>query len=261
MARVLWKGTLRFGLVHIPVQVVTAVKDHGIKLHLLSEDGRCRLRTRLYCPDTGREYDFSQAARGYEVAPDQFVVLDEEELEAIRPEAGKVIEIVDFVDPRDIPPVYFDRTYHLAPGERGGPGWRLLHRAMRRAGRMAIVQFVMRRKQQLAALHAADDVIYLRILHYADEVLPYERRPIRPEAEPDPRQLEVAVELIDELSRGFEPARYRDAYRDRLAALIESKIEGEAEVAPARALEHEPTPAGELTDALERSLRRARRSA
>src|SRR5690606_33075487 len=112
MARSIWTGSISFGLGNIPVKVNTAVREHGVHLHMLSPDGKGRLRRRLVCPDTGKEYDFNQTARGYEVAPDQYVIVTEDEIDAIRPEAGRSIEIIEFVELGDIDPMFFERPYY-----------------------------------------------------------------------------------------------------------------------------------------------------
>src|SRR5688500_8336577 len=120
MARSLWKGSITFGLVNIPIQLNTAVREKGISFNLLSKDGRCRLRRKLYCPETGKEYDFGDTARGLEVAPDQYVLIDEKEIEELKPEKGRTIEIEQFVDVAAGEPVYFDRGDYVEPGEGAG---------------------------------------------------------------------------------------------------------------------------------------------
>lgn len=254
MARVLWKGSIAFGLVNIPVRLHTALRDRSVHLHLLTPDGECRLHRKLYCPETGREYDFQDTARGYEVAPGQYVVLEEAELDAIRPEAGHVIDIQDFVRLDDIDPLFFDRPYYVLPDAAGARAYRLLVEALKRTGRVGIARFTMRRKQHLAAVRAVGDAIYLETMHHADEVVPLED--IEPEldtSDVDPKQLGVAVGLIEALSVGFEPERYPDEYRRELQALIERKAAHETiPIQPPPA--EQPGRVLDLMSALERSL-------
>src|SRR5690606_39339020 len=141
-----------FGLVSVPVRLTTAVRDKDIHFHMLSPDGSCRLRRKLYCPDTGKEYDFKDTARGYEVAPDQYVLVDEKELEQIKPEKGNTIDIEDFVDLASVDPIYYARTYYLLPGEGGAKSYRLLVDAMTETGRAAVAHFTMRQKQHLTII-------------------------------------------------------------------------------------------------------------
>src|ERR1700750_745497 len=117
MARPIWKGSIQFGLVNIPVQLETAVREKTVHFHMLSKDGSCRLRRKLVCPDTGDEVEFNDTARGIEVAKDEYVLVDEKELDKLKPEKGRAIEIEQFVKLEEIDPVYFDRVYYVTPTE------------------------------------------------------------------------------------------------------------------------------------------------
>src|SRR5688572_25698685 len=117
MARPIWKGSINFGLVNIPIQLETAVREKTVSFHLLSKDGTCRLRRKLYCPDTGKEVEYADTARGIEVAKDEYVLVDEKEIEHIKPEKGRTIEIEQFVKLEEIDPIYFDRVYFVTPTE------------------------------------------------------------------------------------------------------------------------------------------------
>lgn len=252
MARVTWSGSVSFGLVNIPVKMYTAVRDHTIRFHRLSEDGSCRLRTKLYCPDTGDEYDFTQTSRGYEVAPDQYVIVEDEELENLRPDHGHAIEIEDFVSLDEIDPVYYDRPYYLAPDERGARPYALLVDAMTKTNRVGIARMVLRDKQHLAAIRVSQGGLCLELMRWDDEVVGLEDVASVPKEKADARQVKLAIELIDALTRPFEPERYRDTFRDEVMDLIKAKAKGEAiPVAP------EPEPRGkvvDLMDALKKSL-------
>ena len=252
MARVTWTGSVSFGLVNIPVKMYTAVRDHTIRFHRLTEDGSCRLRTKLYCPETDEEYDFSQTARGYEVAPDQYVLVSDEELEGLRPDHGHAIEIEDFVSLHEIDPVFYERPYYLAPDERGTRPYALLVDAMTKTERVGIARFVLRDKQHLAALRVSQGGLCLSTMRWKDEVQALTDVTKLPTDKADPRQVKLAIELIDALTRPFEPERYRDTFRDEVMGLIEAKAKGER--IPVAA---EPEPRGEvvdLMDALKKSL-------
>lgn len=255
MPRSMWRGSVTFGLVHIPVQMFSAVQDKTVRFHRLTEDGGCRLRTKLYCPDSGKEYDFGQAARGFEVAPDQYVLIDDEELASLRPEAGHAIEIQDFVSLDEIDPVYYERPYYLGPAEGGARPYRLLVEAMEQARKVGIARFVLRDKQHLAALRVSQGGLCLSTMHYADEVQALSEVTSLPTEAPDPRQVKLALDLIGALTRPFEPDRYRDTFRDDVLAMIERKAAGEA--IPLREAHDEPAEVVDLMDALKRSLGRA----
>jgi DNA end-binding protein Ku len=270
MPRAIWTGSIAFGLVEIPVALHTATRDRSVRFHLVTPDGSCRLRRQLVCPETGRVYDFDDTARGVEIAPDQYVLLDQSELEALQPEAGREIEIEDFVDPNHIDPVWFETTYWIAPREGGTRGYRLLHDALRSTHRAGLARLVLRGKAHVAVIRAVDDALALSTVRWADEVEPHTSIVRDISAAPvEPRQLALAVDLIEALSRPFEPQRYVDTHRERLLALIDRKIaEGRvhttgsapraAELPPEHEEEHHEEPVVfDLTDALRRSIERA----
>ena len=252
MPRAMWKGSVSFGLVHIPVRMTTAVRDNTIRFHRLSEDGSCRLRTKLYCPDTGEEYDFTQTARGYEVAPDQYVLVDDEEIESILPEAGHTIDIEDFVKLEEIDPIYYERPYYLLPAEGGARPYRLLVAAMERADKVGIARFVLREKQHLAALRVSQGGLCLSTMKWADEVVALSDAGDIPTERVDGKQVNLALNLIDQLTRRFDPDRYEDTFRGELMSLIKRKAKGEEiELAPSPRREEKVI---DLMEALKKSL-------
>ncbi|MEX0886321.1 MAG: Ku protein [Phycisphaeraceae bacterium] len=261
MARSIWKGNISFGMVNIPVTLHTAVRDQAVHFHMLSEDGTCRLRRKLYCPETGEEYDFNKAARGYELAPGQYVLIRNEELERLEPEKGRNIEISQFVDAGEIDPVYYERPYYLLPEASSLKGYRLLIEAMRDREKVGLATFVMRSKQYLAAIRAGDrDVLMLETMHYDQEVVRVgEGEEIQPPeaVEPSEQERRVAQQLVDALTQPFEPARFEDTYTRRLQELIEAKAEGREDVVLQESSEPEAPQVINLMEALERSLEQA----
>lgn len=256
--RSIWSGTISFGLVNVPVKLYTAVRENAIHFHLLGPDGKCRLRRKLVCPETGKEVEWKQTKRGYEIAPDQYVVVDDEELGRLKPQASRSIEIQDFVDLGEIEPVYYGDSYYLAPDHRAGKAFRLLHDAMARSKKVGIATFVMRQKQHLAAIRPVDQIMMLATMHYADEIVPAsELEEAGGEAKLDKRELEMANRLIETLSGPFDPSKYRDDYREEVMKLIESKAEGgEVYIPPPH---EEPAKVRTLVRALEESLAAATR--
>jgi DNA end-binding protein Ku len=260
MARSIWSGNISFGLVNVPVKLFTAVRDQSVHFHMLSEDGRCRLRRKLYCPDTGEEYDFKHTARGYEIAPSQYVIIRDEELDKLRPEKGRTIEISDFVDLQDIDPIYYDRTYYLMPDAQGVKGYQLLLHAMRASGKVGIATFVMRRKEYLAALRPTEKAILLETMHFSEEISQIgEEIDEPPKASLAKKELDVAEQLITALSGRFDPSKYEDAYTQKVRELVEAKAEGEEDLVLAEAGEPEAPPVYNLMEALEKSLQQTRR--
>jgi len=260
MARSFWSGTISFGLVNIPIKLATAVREKNIHFHMLSPDGTCRLRRKLYCPETGKEYDFNETARGYEVAPGQYVIVDEGELEKLRPESGRAIEIAQFVDAAEIDPIYFSHTYYLVPDDAGVRAYRLLMEAMKKADRVAVARFVMRQKEHLAALRVRGESLLLQTMHYADEVLSAEEAGATTEPVQLPaKEIQIAEQLIEALTAPFDAAAFRDEYRLRVEELIERKAAGE-EVVTAAVAEEEAPRIINLREALEKSLQQAKKS-
>src|SRR5687767_7031479 len=152
MARAIWSGSISFGLVNIPVKLFTAVRNNDVHFHMLHEKDMSRLKRKMVCAAEGKEVPADEIVKGYEVAPDQYVVVEDKEMEQLAPKESRTIEIRDFVNLADIDPIYYDRPYYVAPADRAAKPYRLLVEAMEKSGRVGIATFVMRTKEYLAAL-------------------------------------------------------------------------------------------------------------
>lgn len=257
MSRPIWKGSITFGLVSIPIHLETAVREKSVSFHLLSKDGSCRLRRKLVCPETGDEVAYSDTTRGIEVAKDQYVTIDPKEIDALKPEKGKSIEIEQFVKLEEIDPVFFDKAYYVTPADGGSKPYKLLVEAMSKSGKIGLARFVMRERQNLAALRVVGDGIILHTMHYADEVLAMNDSlpSTLAKAKPAGKELQIAQQLIDAMTRPLVLDDYRDDYRESLEKMIEKKVAGKDTQAVYDDLEDEPIPANiNLMDALKRSL-------
>lgn len=252
-ARAIWTGSIGFGLVTIPVRLFSAVREREVHFHMLSAKTHARLRRKMVSSEDDSEVSPQETVRGYEIAPDQYVIIEDKELESLRPQASRAIDIKDFVDLAEIDPIYYERPYYLLPDERGTKAYRLLHEAMRRAGKTAIATFVMRQKEYLVAIRPLERILCLETMRFADEIVPIADLPDLPrEVELDKRELEMAHRLIETLVTKFDPHRYHDEYRERLLELIERKAAGQEIVvqpAPER-----PPQIINLMDALRASL-------
>ena len=258
MARPIWTGTISFGLVNIPVKLVTAIRVREIRFHQLHAKDGVRLRQRLICPADEVEVSDKEIARGYELAPDQYVIVQDDELEALVPESSRALDITDFVDLESIDPIYYDRPYYLLPGENADKPYALLVQAMEAARKVGIAKFVMRQKEYLAAIRPVDGALCLEIMHFAGEVVPVTSLDEVPQqAEVDERQLKVANKLIEALAGEFDPDKYRDEYRGRVMEMLEEKAKGKEIITP-HAAPAKPTYAADLLKALEESLKTAR---
>jgi DNA end-binding protein Ku len=252
----MWTGAISFGLVTVPVKLYSAVSRKSVRFHQLNSKTGVRIQQRRVDPSTGDEVAYEDIVKGYELAPDRYVVIEGEELDALDPKKTRTIEIEEFVDLAQVDPIFFDHPYYLAPGAGGAKPYRLLLDAMRETGRSAIARVVIRSKENLVAIRPMGDVLAMSTMVFADEVID----PGTIDDIPDPddvavkdREVEIAKQLVESLAADFEPERFRDTYRDEVLALIERKASGEEiAVQPARDEEEEPVP--DLMAALKASL-------
>jgi DNA end-binding protein Ku len=257
MARAIWSGTISFGLLNVPVKLYSAVARRDVALRQIRESDGARIRNRRVAEGTDEEVPYEEIVKAFEIAPDRYVPLSRDELEALAPERTRAIEVQDFVELDQIDPIYFDSPYYLGPAQGAEKAYSLLAAAMQRSGRVAIARFVFRNKEHLAALRPSEGVLTLTTMRFADEVVPpAELGDVLPAEPPKPgrREVEMAERLIDSLSTEFDPGAYRDEYREQLLGLIERKAEGEEVVAPPPPEAPRPTGAPDLMSALEESI-------
>jgi DNA end-binding protein Ku len=260
----MWQGTLNFGLVSMPVKLYSAVTKRNVHFHQLHNADHARIQQKRVCSADGREVPYEDIVKGYEVTPERYVVVADEELAAVAPEATQAIEIEDFVELDEIDRIYFDQPYYVAPGKGGARSYKLLMQAMRDTGMVAIAHVVLRSRERLVAVHPRGEILMMTTLNYGDEINPTsELRELGGEegqSAPPPvgeRELDVAKRLVESLAAPFEIDRYKDAYREAVLEMIERKAAGEEVVAePTPAIE--ATKAPDLMGALQASLEQAR---
>lgn len=260
MARTIWSGAISFGLVSIPVKLVTAVDRKNVRFRELRREDASRVRYRKVAQADGEEIGTDDIVKGYEIAPDRYVVLEPDELKGLAPESSRAIDIEDFVTLADIEPLQYDASYYLVPSsETAVKPYRLLHAAMRETGRAAVARFVMRTKQHLAVVRPVGSALAISTLVYADEIVPLSTLEGLPEddVEPSERELTMATSLIESMAVDWEPERYEDHHRERILELIERKAAGE-DIAEVPEGERESGEVVDLVSALEASLAAAR---
>ncbi|RSS13184.1 Ku protein [Streptomyces sp. WAC05458] len=260
MARAIWTGVITFGLVSVPVGLFTATENHTVHFHQLQRGTSDRIRNRRVNERTGEEVDPGDIVKGYEVGEGEgeYVVVEPDELDEIAPGRSRALEITDFVDLDGIAPVYFDRTYYVAPrGKEYLKVYELLRAALAESGKAGVATFVMRNRQYLTVLRAEDEVLVLQTLHWADEVRdPGRELPELPsERAGRDKELDMALRLVDALSGPWEPERYHDTYQEKVRELVRAKAEGQ-EVAVAGEAP-QATNVVDLMDVLRGSLERA----
>ena len=259
MPRAIWSGAISFGLVNIPIKLVTAVDRKNVSFREIRRTDSSRIRHRKVAANDGEEVTTEEIVKGYEVAPDRYVVLDPDELKARNPKASKTIEIEDFVELADIDPIYYDSSYYLVPAQTAGKPYELLRRSMEETGKAAIARFVLRTKQYLAVIRPLGDALAVSTLVYHDEIIQAGNLEGLPEedVELSDRELKMATQLIDSMTIDWEPERYEDTYRMDVLGLIERKAEGE-EIVTVPEEEREAGDVVDLMAALEASLSQAK---
>jgi DNA end-binding protein Ku len=260
MARAIWSGAISFGLVTVPVKLYTAVASKSVHFHQLHAADGVRIQQKRVCPADGVEVPYEDIVKGYEIAPDRYVVIEPEELAALERSRSATIDIEEFVDLDEIDPILYDHPYYLAPGTGGAKPYKLLVEAMREANKVAIARFVLRSKEKLVAIRAAGDALLLETMVFADEVLPADRLDEMPDesVKTTDKELAIAQQLIDSLAAPFDPDKYHDTYRQELLDLIERKAAGE-EIAVQPPVEEPRLQAADLMSALQASLDEVRK--
>jgi DNA end-binding protein Ku len=233
------------------------VARRGISLREIRESDGARIRHRRVAEGTDEEVPYEGIVKAFEISKDRYVPLSKEEMASLDPKKSRAIEVQDFVDLAEIDPIYFDSPYYLGPAEGAARAYSLLAEAMEGSGKVAIARFVFRNKEHLAAIRPADGVLTLTTMRFADEVVPpSELDGVLPAEKPEvaKREVQMAEQLIESLTRSFDPGAYRDEYREELLAMIERKAAGEEVVVAPEGEEREATKAPDLMAALEESI-------
>src|ERR671929_701326 len=256
MPRAIWSGAISFGLVNIPVKLYSAVSRKTVRFHQLDREDNQRIQQRRVNPRTGEEVPYENLVKGYELAPDRYVVITPEELDGLAPEKTRTIDIEDFVDLSQIDPIYYDHPYYLAPDKGAAKAYKLLLDAMEEADKVAIARVVIRSKENLVALRAHDGAITMETMLFPDEVVKPDSIEEIAAADGDTkttkRELDMAKQLIESLSGDFKASEYRDEYREAVLDMIERKAAGETITIEAPEPERKEVP--DLMAALEASI-------
>jgi DNA end-binding protein Ku len=257
MPRAIWSGSISFGLLNVPVKLYSAVSRKNVSFRELRQSDGSRIRHKRVAEADGDEVPYEEIVKGYEISPEQYVVVTRDELEEIDPKRTRAIEIQDFVDLDDIDPIYFDHPYYLGPDKGAEKAYALLVKAMSDAKKVAVARFVLRNREHLAAIRPSASVLTMATMRFPDEVVAPDElgEDVVPQngRKLDKREVDMAKQLIDSLTSDFDPSKYRDEYREELLALIDRKAKGEAVVEPVSE-EPKPTKAPDLMAALEESL-------
>jgi DNA end-binding protein Ku len=224
MARSLWKGAISFGLVNVPVELHSAKKRAAeLDMTMLDKRDLAPVGYQRVNKATGKEVAWGDVVKGYEYKDDKYVVLSDEDFRRANPEASRTVDILAFVELADIEPQYFETPYYLKPEKRGEKAYALLRETLQKAGKAGVASVVIRTKQYLAALVAQDDLLVLNTLRYAEELKAPSELEV-PKAKVTPKELDMALRLVDDMADKWQPAKYKDTYRDDLLKRIKEKV-------------------------------------
>ena len=260
MARPIWTGSISFGLVNVPVKAYTAVRDHDVHFNQLEKRTGARIRNKKVSDKTGKEVDADDIEMGFEIRKGRYVTFDKDELEELKPESTRAIDVTDFVDLEAVDPIYYERTYWLGPAaDAAKEAYGLLLAAMEAKQKVAIGTVVMRNKQYLAAIRPLDGALAMSTMRFADEVVPRSEVDGVPNrvTKPEGKALKLATQIVDSLAGAWKPEQYHDTYAEELRERIERKDKGKDVVEEAPAAD-EGAQILDLMEALEQSVSHAK---
>ena len=255
----IWSGTISFSLVAIPVQLVKAVEPGRVSFHLLHSKDYSPLARRMFCPEEEVMVPPEEIIRGYEIGPDKYILITDEELESVSPERSRTIEIVEFIDMQEVDPIYYDHPYYLVPTKGGEKAYRLLAEVMRRTNKAGLAKFVLHEREYLVAVKSTEGALALITLHYPEEILPDED--ITPkEEEIGPEEKSRLKKSIEQMLKDFNPEKYADERREKIVALLKQKVKAKAQVEAPEVEEEEGEGPPDLIAALEESMRKVKKN-
>ncbi|MGE5139955.1 MAG: Ku protein [Rudaea sp.] len=257
-SRSFWSGAISFGLINIPVKLYAATQERNLNLDMLRKGDLCPIKYARVCRATGEEVPYEDIVKGYEYQKGDYVVLEDEDLK--KADVGKTqsIQVVQFVDEDEIDVKYFEKPYYLEPGKGADKAYALLREALRRSKKVAVCRFVLRTKENVGALKAEGNVIVLEQMRLPSELRAPAGLDLPAKAEVDNRELDMALQLIDQLTEPFKPEDFRDTYREELEKIIAQKVAGKEPTAHGKP--PEPTAVPDLMAALRASLERGRQN-
>ena len=248
MPRAMWKGAIAFGLVNIPVELYSAVRDHRPRFRLLHKDDRSPIKYERVCRSEGKAVGWDDLVKGYEYEKGQFVVLTKDDFKTAAIEKTKTVDILDFVDPAEVDERYFETPYYLQPGKGADRAYALIREAIRESGKIGIAKIILREAQHLAAVEAIGDALVLTMMRFADELADLEDFRFPSADGIRPQELKMARQLVDSLSAAWEPEKYTDEYTANLMRIIQAKVKGRKP----KLEEREPSRGAEVVDLMER---------
>ncbi len=256
--RAIWKGTISFGLVNIPIALYPATRREDLKFRLLREGDLSPVNYKRVAEKDGKEVPWEKIVKGFEYEKGKFVVLSEKDFQRVDLEATQTVDIQDFVDVEDIDPMYFYKPYFLEPQKGGDKAYVLLRETLEKTGKVGIAKVIIKTRQYLAGVKPLEHALVLELMHFAEELADAEKLNVPKESEPGKREMDMAKALVESMSSEWDPKKYKDDYRDALMEVIEEKVESGGEE-----IEEKPKPKKEsskvidLVSILQQSLAKA----
>jgi DNA end-binding protein Ku len=255
----IWSGTISFSLVAIPVQLVKAVSPGRISFRLLHSEDYSPLARRMSCPEEDVIVPRDEIIRGYEIGPDRYVPITDEELESVSPERSRTIEIVEFIDMNEVDPIFYEHPYYLVPLKGGEKAYQLLAEVMRRTNKAGLAKFVLVEREYLVAVKSTEGALTLTTLHYSEEILPDED--ISPKEDKCEAEVKSRIKgSIEKMKADFDPGKYANGRREKVLELLKKKAAEKAPVEAPAAAEEEGEGPPDLVAALEEAMREVKKS-
>src|SRR5213082_715127 len=257
MARAIWKGSISFGLVNIPIALYPATRREELKFRLLRKSDLSPVNYKRVAEKDGKEIPWDEIVKGYEYEKGKYVVLKNEDFQRVDLEATQTVDIQDFVDQEEIDPMFFYKPYYLEPQKGGNKAYTLLRDALKNSNKVGIAKVVIKTRQYLAGVKPEDGTLVLELMHFADELADPEKLHVPKKTEVGKREMNMAKSLVDSMSAKWNPEKYKDDYREALMEVIEEKVESggkEIEEKPKKA--PKPTKEIDLVKVLQQSLER-----
>jgi len=250
----IWSGTISFSLVAIPVQLVKAVEPGRVSFRMLHNRDYSPLLRKMFCPEEEKMVPTDEIVRGYEIGPDKYIVVTDEELESVSPERSRTIEIIDFIDMKEVDSIYYDHPYYLVPSKGGEKAYSLLVEVMHRTNKAGLAKFVLGEREYFVAVKSTEGALSLVTLHYNEEILPDEDM-VPKERDVEPEEKSRIEKTIKEMTAGFNPDKYADERRKKITKLLDNKLKQKAPVEAPEFEEEEGEGVVDLVAVLEESMR------
>jgi DNA end-binding protein Ku len=255
--RAIWKGSISFSLINIPVALYPATRRDELKFRLLRASDLSPVNYKRVAEADGKEVPWEHIVKGYEYEKGKFIVLKEEDFKRADIEATQSVEIMDFVNLEEMDPIFFDKPYYLEPEKRGEKAYALLREALKKSGKVGVAKVVIKTRQHLASVKPEKNLLVLELMHFAEEIIDTSELKVPASPNIGAKELEMAMDLVKKMSDKWEPNKYQDDYRHALMEVIQEKVETGGKTAPAKGSAKKPTNVVDLVSVLQKSLEQA----